>query len=366
MTELQLIPRYEATREPIGVAVIGCGYWGMNHVRVFDELPDSKLVAVCDQRPDRLKGLSRRLSDVYLTTSFEDAISQEGVNAVVVCTEANTHYPLVRSCLFADKHVLVEKPITTTVVHAEELTSIAEERGVVLMVGHTFIYNSGVRKLKELVQTADRLYYLHACRTNLGPIRHDVNALSDLATHDISIFNYLLEDVPEWVSAIGAKVLRNCREDVGFLSLGYRGGIVGHIHVSWADPNKVREVAVICSDKRIVFNDLNGLEQVRVFEKGVRTVSDEPLSFGEYNLQIRDGDIVSPKIEVREPLKEECSHFLECVRSGGRPISSAREGCDVLRVLEAAERSMKVRGAEMEVMVNRKDTECKTAKAGAR
>ncbi len=362
MNELRLITRRQVACDLIGVAVVGCGYWGMNYVRVFDELPDARLLSVCDQRPERLNGVGRRLRDVHLTTSFEDAIHQEGVDVAIICTEASTHYPLVRACLSAGKHVLVEKPITTSVYQAEELASMAEASPLVLMVGHTFIYNAGIRKLKELIQqTAHRIYYLHACRTNLGPIRGDVNALWDLATHDIAIFNHLLEDVPQWVSAIGIKVLQNCREDVGFLSLGYRDGIVGHIHVSWADPNKVREVAVICSDKRIVFNDLNGVEQVRVFEKGVRAVSEEPLSFGEYNLQIRDGDIVSPKIEVREPLKEQCRHFLECVRNGSRPLTSAREGCDVLRVLEAAERSMKAKGAEIEVVGNGEYAECKEA-----
>jgi len=360
MTELRFVARREVA--PIGVAVVGCGYWGINYVRVFDELPDSRLVAVCDQRPERLDGVGRRLRDVHLTTSFEDAICQEGVDAAIICTEASTHYPLARTCLSAGKHVLVEKPITTSVNQAEELASTAEASSLVLMVGHTFIYNAGIRKLKELIQqTAHRIYYLHACYTNLGPIRRDVNALWDLATHNIAIFNYLLDDIPQWVSAIGGRILRNCREDVGFLSLGYRDGILGHIHVSWADPNKVREVAVICSDKRIVFNDLNGLEQVRVFEKGVRAVSDEPLSFGEYNLQIRDGDIVSPKIEVREPLKEQCRHFLDCVRNGSKPLTSAWEGCDVLRVLEAAERSMKARGTEVEVVGNGLHTECKEA-----
>jgi predicted dehydrogenase len=218
------------------------------------------------------------------------------------------------------------------------------------MVGHTFIYNPAVRKVKEYVSDApDQVYYLHACRTNLGPIRRDVNALWDLATHDIAIFNYLLDGVPEWVSAVGARVLRNGREDVGFISLGYPDRILGHIHVSWADPNKAREIVVVCSDKRIVFNDLSGMEQVRVFEKGIRPVTTEPMSYGEYRLQIRDGDILSPKIEVSEPLKNQCRHFLECVETGKRPLTSGREGIDVLRVLKAMDRSVALQGTQVEV-----------------
>src|SRR5438067_5759347 len=146
-------------------------------------------------------------------------------------------------------------------------------------------------------------------RTNLGPIRRDVNAVWDLATHDIAIFNYLLDSVPEWVSAVGGKILRNCREDVGFVCLGYPHNVLGHIHVSWADPNKTREVVAVCSDRRIVFDDLNGREQVRVFDKGVRAVPTEPLNYGECQLQIRDGDILSPVVEASEPLKNQCRHF---------------------------------------------------------
>jgi len=249
--------------------------------------------------------------------------------------------------------VLVEKPLAATSKDAEDLMHLAEERGRVLMVGHTFLYNAGIRKVKEyIVAGTHRIYYLHACRTNLGPIRRDVNALWDLATHDVAIFNYLLGCSPEWVSGIGARVLRNGQEDVGFVSLGYPDGVVGHIHVSWADPNKAREVVVICSDKRIVFNDLNGLEQVRVFEKGVSSLPVEAANFGEYQLQIRDGDILSPKIEATEPLKEQCHHFLHCIATGSQPLTSGWDGYNVLCVMEAVDRSIQSKGAQVEVISN--------------
>src|SRR5256886_10214429 len=169
----------------------------------------------------------------------------------------------------AGKHVLVEKPLTIIAADSEKLIDLAESNSAILMVGHTFIFNAGVRKVKEYVQEdSGRVYYLYARRTNLGPIRRDVNALWDLAPHDIAIFNYLLDGTPQWVSAVGGKVLGNCRDDVGFISLGYPDNVLAHVHVSWADPDKAREVVVVKSDKRIVFNDLNGVEQVRVFEKG--------------------------------------------------------------------------------------------------
>jgi predicted dehydrogenase len=335
---------------PVGIAVAGCGYWGINYVRVFHDCPEARLAGVCDVRQERLDAVRQRFPSVPVTTRLDELLALDDVDAVVICTEATSHYQVALQCLKAGKHVLVEKPLATQVSHSEELTAFAEISHLRLMVGHTFIYNPAVRKLKEYVTAAaERPYYLYAQRTNLGPIRRDVNALWDLATHDISIFNYLLDATPDWVSAVGARVLRNGREDVGFITLGYPGGILGHIHVSWADPNKTREVVVVLGDRRIVFNDLNGLEQVRVFEKGIRPMTAEPLDYGEYRLQIRDGDIVSPKVETREPLKDQCRHFLDCVETGRRPLTSGWEGIDVLRVLAAMDRSVARHGAEVEV-----------------
>src|SRR6266853_5110740 len=347
------VKEHPPSTKQLGVAVIGCGYWGMNYVRIFNELTESRVVAVCDQSADRLKEAARRFPGVYLTTQVDDAASQPGVDAVVVCTEATTHFNVTRRLLMAGKHVLVEKPLTTVAADAQELIALGKLKSAVLMVGHTFVFNAGIQKVKEYVQMGQgRVYYLYARRTNLGPIRRDVNALWDLAPHDIAIFNYLLDSVPEWVSAVGGKVLRNCRHDVGFISLGYPGNIIGHIHVSWADPDKAREVVIVRSDKRIVFNDLNGVEQVRVFEKGVSTSEEEPLNYGESRFEIRDGDIISPRIKPTEPLKNQCRHFLECVRLGQRPISSGVEGREVVRVLEAVNRSIEYKGQQVEVERN--------------
>lgn len=340
----------EVTGRQLGIAVVGYGYWGVNYVRIFNELPGARTIAVCDQMEDRLHDVRRRFPGVFVTTKLDELLAHDGVDAVVVCTQAASHYSVARRCLKAGKHVLVEKPMTTRVDDAEQLTTFAESNNLILMVGHTFIYNAAVRKVREYVsEGSSRVYYLHACRTNLGPIRKDVNALWDLATHDIAIFNYLLGSVPDWVSAVGAKVLQNGREDVGFISLGYPDGILGHIHVSWADPNKAREVVVVCSDKRIVFDDLSGMEQVRVFEKGIRPVTSEPQNFGEYRLQIRDGDILSPKIEVSEPLKNQCRHFLDCIEYDKQPLTSGWAGLEVVRVLNAMDRSVARQGAQEKV-----------------
>lgn len=336
--------------DPLGIAIIGCGYWGVNYVRVLSEMPEVRVWSICDQRADRIAEMHRRFPIPQVTTQVEEAVGLKEVAAVVVCTQATTHYEITRRCLLAGKHILVEKPITTTVRDAEELIALAEAHSAILMVGHTFVFNAAIRLVKEYIRQAQHpIYYLYARRTNLGPIRQDVNAVWDLAPHDIAVFNYLLDTEPEWVSAVGAKVLRNCREDVAFISLGYRNNILGHIHVSWADPNKSREIVVVGSERRIVFNDLNSSEQVRVFEKGVAPIEHEPRTFGEYQLQIREGDIISPHFAISEPLKNECQHFLECVRLGRQPITGGREGRQVVRTLEAIDRSIKENGAQIEV-----------------
>ena len=241
---------------PIGIGIIGCGYWGINYVRILNELPEARVVSICDQREERLLEVAQRCPGAQWTTDLDVLLRDERIQAVVVCTEATSHFRIASQCLKSGKHVLIEKPITTIASDAAKLSRLAAERSLVLMVGHTFVYNGGVSTVKSyLDQRSDRIYYLHASRTNLGPIRRDVNAIWDLATHDIAIFNYLLDGAPRWVSAVGGRVLGNCRVDVGFICLGYDNGVIGHIHVSWADPNKCRETVVVCSERRLVFND---------------------------------------------------------------------------------------------------------------
>lgn len=333
--------------EQVGIAVLGCGYWGINYVRVFGELPRAQVLTVCDQRPERLREIQERFPNVHCTTSVDEALNMPGVKAAVICTPATSHYEVALRCLAANKHTLIEKPITTEVADAEDLIIRARDKSLLLMVGHIFLYNPAIEKIKDYITNGEtgKVYYLYARRTNMGPIRGDVNALWDLAPHDISIFNYLLDQTPRWVSAVGARVLSNRREDVGFISLGYASDIVCHIHVSWADAYKVREVVVVGSEKRIVFNDFNPLERIRVFDKGVSLIEPEASNFGEYQLKMRDGDISSPHIEVSEPLKNQCVHFLDCVTTGQSPRTQAWAGRDVVRVMAAIDRSVKNYGA---------------------
>lgn len=337
-------------RRTLGIGIIGCGYWGKNYVRVFNELPETKVIAICDRSEDRLHEIARRAPGITLTTDISEILDDERIEAVVICTEATSHFKVASQCLLAGKHLLIEKPITTSVPDATELGRLADTSSLTLMVGHTFLYNSGIAAIESyLREERDRIYYLHARRTNLGPIRRDVNAVWDLATHDIAIFNHLLKQTPEWVSAVGARVLGNCRVDVGFICLGYANGVVGHIHISWADPNKCREIVVVCSGRRLVFNDLNAVEPVRIYEKGVCAVGGEPENFGEYQLKIRDGAIISPAVEPSEPLKNQCRHFIECIHTGGRPRTDVEDGVSVLATLEAIERSMQLQGTTIKV-----------------
>lgn len=337
--------------EQMGVAILGCGYWGINYVRVFSELPETMVAVVCDARPERLAEVQRRFPGTPVTTEIDDALQRDDVTAVVVCTESTTHYDVTSRALRAGKHVLVEKPMTTVVEDGRKLIDLAEAQGVTLMVGHTFIYNTGIMKVKEYIaeHKVGQVYYLYARRTNLGPIRYDVNALWDLATHDISIFNYLLDEKPAWVSAVGSNILHNSREDVGFVAVGYPSGIIGHIHASWADPNKVREVVVVGNNMRILFDDVSSVERVRVFEKGVTPLGDEATNFAEYHLDIRDGDIISPKIPIAEPLKNQCLHFYDCIVNGKHPDTDGADGLAVVQTLTAIDRSMALRGAPVEI-----------------
>jgi len=252
------------------------------------------------------------------------------------------------------KHVLVEKPLATTSKDASELVDLAEKHGRTLMVGHTFLYNPGIRAMKEYVAAGDvgDVYYLYSQRTSLGPIRTDVNAIWDLAPHDIAILNYLLGLTPTWVSAVGANPVRHGLEDVGFITLGYPGDVIGHVHVSWADPNKVRKVVVVGSEKRVVFNDMDPLERVRVFDKGVKQVDDSSAArYGEHTLQLRDGPIMSPPIPAIEPLKNQCGAFIHAIRGRETPVTDGAQGYEVVRILEAVDRSVARHGVPENVSV---------------
>jgi predicted dehydrogenase len=335
-----------------GIGVIGYGRWGANYVRVFQELDRSRVVAICDGQAARLSEAVRHARSATLTNSLDELLDMPDVDAVVVATPASTHYDVTRRCLAAQKHVLVEKPFTTIAHEGDMLAADADERGLVVLVGHTFLYNVGILKLKEAILESEvgDIYYMYSRRTNLGPVRDDVNALWDLAPHDVAIFNYLTDAAPLWVSAVGSSVLRDRIEDVGFVCLGYPDDRLAHIHVSWTDPDKVREIVVVGSRRRVLFNDTHAREQLRIFEKGVEAIREGPaVGFGEFRLQMRDGYILSPPLPAEEPLKRLCQHFLGCILDGDAPLTDGRAGSDVVRVMEAIDASLARRGVPVVV-----------------
>ena len=335
------------------IGIVGCGMWGQKYVRVFEEIPGSGVVAICDEDANRLNVIRQRYPYVKSFKDYNEFLTHGGMEAVVVATPASTHYELAKAALLASKHALVEKPFVLNIDEGIELEEMSQSRGLCIMVGHVFLFCSGIRKLKEYLQNGDdgigQVYYLYAIRTNLGPIRQDVNVIWDLATHDISIFSYLLDSQPICASANASKVLRNSREDVAFITLTYPNDIVANLHVSWADPNRVRQVVVVGSEKRIVFDDAQTLEKVRVYEKAVSCAAADTDSFGEFVLAMRDGDIISPKVDMSEPLKNQAMHFLEGIQNSIWPISDGHSGLDVVKTVTAIQKSIRTKGSTVEV-----------------
>lgn len=328
-----------------GISVIGLGHWGPHYVRLFSQLPGSRLVLACDKDPARREAVSAQFPLVQFAESAADVYSSPDTDAVIVATPASTHFDISMECIKAGKDVLVEKPLALDPEQCLRLIEAARDAGRVLMVGHTFIYNAGVRKLQDLAAAGElgRIYYLQFTRTHLGLIRQDVSAIWDLAPHDISIASYILGSRPVGVSAVASAFLREDRPDLAFLTLFYPDDVLANIHVSWIDSNKQRRVAVVGSDKRVVFDDLDNLETVKIFEKGV-SVEKQVSDFGEFRLLLRDGDIISPRIEMGEPLRTMCMHFLDCIETRQAPLTDGTSGYETVKVMEAVELSLAEKG----------------------
>ena len=331
------------------VGIIGYGYWGPNLTRNFFELPSSELVVIADIKEERLQRARSLYPDVLMTKDYADFF-QIGIDAVVVSVPPALHYPIAKDCLEHGLHVLVEKPMTLNSQHAMELIDLAEQKGVILMVGHTFEYNSAVVALKKYIESGELgdIYYLDAARLNLGLFQSDSNVLWDLAPHDISILLYLLGQTPVSVSAQGMPCVFDGIFDVAYMNLIFPDRIPAYIHVSWLDPCKVRRVTVVGSKKMIVYNDMENEQKLKIYDKGV----DAPTytnGFGEFQCNYRSGDIIIPNIRMAEPLRQECQHFLDCISNNTKPCSSGTEGLNVVRILEAAEHSMK-NGSTREVI----------------
>ncbi|MHC4607387.1 MAG: Gfo/Idh/MocA family protein [Planctomycetota bacterium] len=332
--------------EPVRVGVVGYGAWGPNHVRNFSSIPGATVAAVCDRKPERLKASLRRFKDVAAFSSLSEALDKASLDAVVVATPTASHAAVVREALERGLHVLCEKPLCLKSGEAGELSRLAAEKNLLLMVGHVFLFNQGIVKLRQLVQERDlgAVQYLTCRRTNLGPIREDVNAVWDLASHDVSIANFLLGAVPGQVSAVGQSYLREQIKDIAFATLTYPHGVLVHIHVSWLDPVKIRDITIVGDRKMATWDDLGSLGPVRLYDKSVvkeRQYDD----FGQFQLLTREGDVMIPRVRLEEPLLAQARHFLAAMAGKEKCISDGAFAAGVVRVLEAIDRSMAENGA---------------------
>lgn len=336
-------------QQSISIGVLGCGHWGPNHVRVFSQLKDSVVTAFADPDPKRLTAISAQFPDAAPYADYKDLLANAQVDAVAICVPTRLHFEVAKAALEAGKHVLCEKPLTADVAEAQELDRIARERGLILMTGHVFLFNPGILKVRDLLTAGEpgRVYYLRALRTNLGPIRRDVNSVYDLASHDIAIFNFLLDAEPVSVSAVGAAFLQEGIEDVAFVSLKYPNGVIANIQVSWLDPKKLREIVVVGDKKMIVWDELAPAGPVSIYDKTV--VKQDYDTFGTFQLLAKEGDLTIPRVPPQEPLKVQNQRFLECVRAGKIDFSDGRFSVGVVKVLSAIEKSLKAGGAPVNV-----------------
>jgi predicted dehydrogenase len=335
------------------VGVVGCGYWGPNLVRNFVELPTSNVMAAADLREERLAHIKTCYPQITVTRDYSDFFAMQ-LDAAVVATPPATHFRIARDCLQHGLHVLVEKPLTLSSRDAEELIEIAEAQGLILMVGHTFEYNAAVRMLKQIIERGElgQIHYVDAVRVSLGLFQRDLNVVWDLAPHDLSILLYILGRDPISVSTRGTACVFTGKCDIAYLDLMFPDDILAHIHVSWLDPCKVRRITVVGSRKMVVYDDVETLEKIRIYDKGVEAPPYTD-TFGDFQCSYRYGDVVIPNIRFFEPLRVECEHFLECIVNHTRPQSCGRVGWKVVKVLEMAERSLQNSGRQ--VMISQRE-----------
>lgn len=330
-------------------AVVGLGYWGPNLARNFASSARAELASLCDRDPDRLEELGRRYPAARRSPSAGEVLKADDVDVVAIATPVDTHYPLVRDALLADKHVLVEKPFTPDVGQARELVQLADERGCLLMVDHVFLYSPAVRKLRQLVESGHlgELQFIDSVRINLGLVQHDVNVIWDLAPHDLSIMDHLIGRAPETVVAVGACHSTDL-SSVAYLHLDYGDDLLASVHVNWLSPVKIRHMLIGGSGHSVLYNDLDPSEPVKVYDRGI-DVDLDPEGRRDVLVSYRSGDVVSPRVPRDEPLALMVDHVVDCIEDGASCISGADQGLRLVRILEAADRSMTKGGVTVEV-----------------
>jgi predicted dehydrogenase len=334
----------------IGVGVVGYGYWGPNLVRNFWEAPNARLVAVCDRDAQRLARFQARYPAVAATAEFEDLLKDPAVDAVAIATPVSSHFELARQALRAGKHVLVEKPMTATSEQALRLIDEARKRDLILMVDHTFVYTGAVRQIHDLLNSRaiGDVYYYDSVRVNLGLFQHDVDVIWDLGVHDLSILNHVIPVKPVAISATGVGHLKGQPENIAYITLLFDGPMIGHIHVNWLAPVKIRRTLISGSRRMIVYDDLEPSEKLKVYDKGLNLATD-PEKVYEMLISYRIGDMWAPQIDATEALTVEIAHFLGCIHEGSRPTTDGEVGLHIVSLLEAATQSMKHRGRLVEL-----------------
>ncbi len=334
----------------LGVGVIGYGYWGPNLVRNFMMDAGTRVVAVCDRVEERLAEIRRLYPTVKTTTDARDLFRNSDIDAIAIATPVDTHFDLARDALRAGKHVLVEKPIASTSAQAEQLIEEAARRNLVLMVDHTFVFTGAVRKIQEVVaeESFGKLQYYDSSRVNLGLFQHDVNVLWDLAVHDLSIMDFVIPLSPVAVSATGLSHVPGQPANIAFMTLFFDGNVIAHINVNWLSPVKIRRTLVGGSRRMIVYDDLETSEKVKIYDKGI-TVTETPDDVRKLLISYRTGDLWSPKVSETEALRLEVAHFRECIEGKAKPVTPGECGLAIVRMLEAADKSMSRRGEAVEL-----------------
>jgi predicted dehydrogenase len=333
----------------IRVGVIGYGYWGPNIVRNFNHGSPSQVGMVCDQRPDALRRVQQAYPQLRVTRDSKELIESPEIDLIAVVTPVWTHFELAKAALNNGKHVFVEKPFTFTSGQAETLVNLAEQKNLKIMVDHTFLFTGAVRKIRQLMDdgTLGHLYYYDSTRVNLGLFQHDVNVIWDLAPHDLSIMDYLIEEKPEGVVAAAEKHF-NGLEDVAFLTFYFPNNVIAHVNVNWLSPVKVRTTLIGGEKKMVVWNDLEADEKIRIYDRGVEKITNAQGIY-EILVKYRTGDMWAPQVEHTEALKKELEYFVDCIDKGFTPINDGKAGWRVVRMLEAANESVKNRGAMVEL-----------------
>ena len=335
----------------INIGVIGCGYWGPNLIRNFIACPETNLLWVCDKDKKRLEKVMAPYPGVNSAEDIHDILSDKNVDAVAIATPVHTHFPLAVTCLENNKHVLVEKPLASSVEQGEELVRLAKENNLQLMCDHTFCYTGVVRKMKELVDSGElgELLYFDSVRINLGLFQQDINVIWDLAPHDLSILDFIIDETPVSVSAHGVSHAGNNLENIAYVSLGYNSSFISHFHLNWLSPVKIRKTIICGSEKMLVWNDLDPAEKIKIYDKGINVKRDDHENRGRLLVSYRSGNMYAPHVSQAEALSLMVKEFASSINEKRSSLTDGEAGLRVLKILEATQRSIKADGANVRI-----------------